>query len=86
MTWIASWPRTQACSCSQGRSSAAAARWQIVSTAPVESMIPNRSAASSQIPRRETRLRAVNVTTAARNLGPNIDPAIPAGSSAVVLM
>ena len=42
---------------------------------------PNRSRASSEIPRRETRCRAVNVTTAACSLGPNADPAIPSGNS-----
>ena len=58
-------------SCRCGPASASEARWQIASTAPVESVTPNRSRASSTIPRREIRCRAVNVTTAACNLGPN---------------
>jgi hypothetical protein len=37
------------------------------------------------IPRREIRCRAVNVTTAACNLGPNGEEPIPAGNRALVL-
>ena len=36
------------------------------------------------MPRRETRCRAVNVTTAACNLGPNAQPPIPSGNRALV--
>jgi hypothetical protein len=61
-------------------------RWQIASTAPVESRIPNSSPASSVMSRREIRLRAVNVTTAACRLGPNAEPPIPSGNPAVVLV
>jgi hypothetical protein len=64
--------------------SASEARWQIASTVPVDRLTPNRSRASSIIPRRGTRLRAVNVTSAACKLGPNADPPIPGGSCAVV--
>ena len=46
---------------------------------------PEQVEASSIIPRREIRLRAVNVTNAACKFGPNADPPIPAGSPAVVL-
>ncbi|HZU55956.1 MAG TPA: hypothetical protein VFA06_08830 [Actinocrinis sp.] len=47
-------------------------------------MTPNRSRASSQIPRRETRCRAVNVTIAAYNRGPNALTAISCGNEALV--
>ena len=42
---------------------------------PVDSITPNRSEASSQIPRREIRCRAVNVTTAACNTERRAEPA-----------
>ena len=45
---------------------------------------PNRSRASSDMSRRETRLRAVSVTTAACKPGPNGEPATPSGSPAAV--
>jgi len=38
------------------------------------------------IPRREIRFRVVNVTSPACKFGPNAEPPIPAGSSAVVLV
>ena len=68
-----------------GPASASEARWQIASTLPVESVTPNRSRASSTIPRRETRCRAVNVTIAACNLAPNGDASISSGNRALVL-
>jgi hypothetical protein len=45
---------------------------------------PNRSRASSVIPRREIRYAAVNATIAACNRVPNGDPATAAGSWALV--
>jgi len=71
--------------CSCGSCSAAAARWQIASTVPTARPIPNSSRASSVMSRRETRLRAVSVTTAACSLGPNADRDTSAGSRAAVL-
>ena len=42
-TCTASWSSTQSCNCRCGPASASEARWQIASTAPVESVTPNRS-------------------------------------------
>src|SRR5215210_5011623 len=47
-----------------GQARTAEERWQIASTEPTDSPSPNRSRASSDMSRRETRLRAVIVTTA----------------------
>ena len=59
-------------------------RWQIASALPDESVTPNKSRTSSVIPRRETRCRAVNVTIAASNLGPNAQAPIWSGNRALV--
>jgi hypothetical protein len=67
-----------------GSANTAEARWQIASTVPVERRSPNRSRASSDMSRRETRLRAVNVTTAACKPGPNAEPATEVGNAADV--
>ena len=83
-TCTASWSSTRSCRCRCGPASKAEARWQIASTLPVESVTPNRSRASSEIPRREIRYPAVNVTTAACNLGPNAEAATCGGNDAVV--
>ena len=85
-TCSASLPRTQSRSWLCGSASAAEACWQIASTLPLDSRAPNSSPASSLAPRREIRLRAVNVTIAARNRGPNAEHPIPPGSWAVVLV
>jgi hypothetical protein len=45
---------------------------------------PNKSRVSSAIPRREMRCRAVNVTIAASNLGPNPHAPICSGNRALV--
>ena len=81
-TCTASWSSTQSCSCRCGLANASEARWQIASALPVESVTPNRSCASSAIPRREIRCRAVNVTTAACNRGPNAQTPIGSGTGA----
>jgi hypothetical protein len=75
---------TQSCNWQCGPANASEARWQIASTAPVPSVTPNRSWASSVIPLREIRCRAVNVTTVAGNLGPNTDAAMSSGNRALV--
>jgi len=82
--WTASWVRIQSRSASCHRP---VRRSRADKSRPrtVDSWTPNNSPASSAIPRREIRLRAVKVTIAARNLGPNADPPIPAGNDAVVL-
>jgi hypothetical protein len=76
--------RTEATSGSCGPARAAEARWQIASTVPTDSPIENSSLASSDMSRREIRLRAVSVTTAACSLGPNAEAATAAGSAAAV--
>jgi len=58
----------------------------MASTLPVDSCAPNISPASSPAARREIRLRAVNVTIAARSRGPNADGPSPADSGAVVAL
>ena len=65
--------------------SASEACWQIMSSrCRSPPATPNSSPTSSLTPRRETRLRAVSVTIAARNLGPNAEAPIPTGNSAIV--
>jgi hypothetical protein len=83
-TCSASWPRIQSRSCSYGPASRSEASWQIASTLPLDSPTPNSSLASSLAARRAIRLRAVSVTIAARSRGPNAEPAIPSGKTAVV--
>ena len=84
-TLTAGEPRTDATSASCGSARAIEPRRQIASTAPTDNRIPNRSRASSDMSRRETRLRAVSVTIAACSLGPNAEPATAAGNPAAVL-
>jgi hypothetical protein len=74
---------SQSCNCRCGPARESEARWQIASTAPVQSVTPNRSRASSEIPRREIRCRAVNLTTAACNLGLNGDVRMRSGNPAL---
>jgi hypothetical protein len=79
------WSRTQSGSCACGPASASPAPCQIASTAPVERRVPNSSDASSAVPRREIRLRAVSVTTAACKFAPNARSPTPAGNPTVVV-
>jgi hypothetical protein len=83
-TCSASWPRSQSRNCSYGLASRSAACWQIASTLPLDSPTPNISRANSLAARREIRLRAVNVTIAASNRGPNAEDPTPSATQAVV--
>lgn len=68
-----------------GSQSARDARWQIASTVPTDISTPKRSSPSSDMSRREIRLRAHIVTTAACRRTPNAEAPIPSNSAAAVL-
>lgn len=78
--------RTDAVSFPCGPKSARDARWQIASTDPTQRLRPKSSRARSVMSRRETRLRATGVTTAAGSRDPNAAAPIPPGKTARVVV